>query len=142
MLLSYGCTREVAKHERSVRVAIGGSRVSSSVQLKLNSTRWAVYHLFYNIIKREKLLILLTNSRGNDVSAVIYLCYGVCKSFFANSFLMKKSLQTRMYKKYGCVENSAYGFERASFCYNSPMGKSKWAIDQWERTLWLLLCYK
>ena len=46
------------------------------------------------------------------MSAVIYLCYGVCKSFFANSFLLKKSLQTMMYIKYSSVENSAYGFER------------------------------
>ena len=69
--------------------------------------------MFYNIIKREQLLILLTYSRGNDVSAVICLCFGVCKSFFANSFLLKRSLQTMMYKKYSRVENSAYGFARA-----------------------------
>ena len=52
--------------------------------------------------------MLLTDSRGNDVSAVISLCYGVCKSFFANSFLLKKSLQTMTYKtEYSSVENSA-----------------------------------
>ena len=47
------------------------------------------------------------------MSIVICMCYGVCKLFFANSFLLKKSLQTMMYKKYSSVENSAYGFERA-----------------------------
>ena len=34
------------------------------------------------------------------MSAVIYLCYGVCKSFFANAFLLKKSLQP------GCIKNT------------------------------------
>ena len=56
---------------------------------------------------------MLTDSRGNDVSAVICLYYGVCKSFFANSFLLKNSLQTITYKIYSSVENGAYGFERA-----------------------------
>ena len=44
------------------------------------------------------------------MSAVIYLCYGLCKSFFANSFLLKKSLQTRMYKKYSRTALSALAF--------------------------------
>ena len=58
---SYGCTPEVAKHERSIRVAECGSSFLSAYQLNLPSayiTPWLhscnVYHFFYNIIKREK----------------------------------------------------------------------------------------
>ena len=61
---SYGFTREVAKHERRVRVARGDTRVRLSLLERLANlpsasiTPWlhscTVYHFFYNIIKREK----------------------------------------------------------------------------------------
>ena len=66
-LSSYGCTREVAKYERSVRVARGYSFLSTqkTSQVHPDNSIMAVlhaYHFFYNIEAFQKHFFLLNLS--------------------------------------------------------------------------------
>ena len=109
---SYGCTREMANHERSVRVARGYSQM----QLKLleclanlpraSITPWLhscnVYH-FFNITKRENIYIWLQLSHRYEFMYAV-ICLRVNKSCFSKTCL--------------CRGKSSYGSQNCN--WNSP----------------------
>ena len=110
---SYGCTREVARHERSVRVARGDSRVrlqlleclvnlpSASITPWLHNCN--VYHFFYNIIKREKhyisIFVRLSHRSEFMYAAICPRVNKSCSMFYKNlplSFSFAESAVLRL----------------------------------------------
>ena len=134
--------REVAKHERRVRVARGDSWVqlwlreclanlpSASITPWLHSCK--VYHFFYNIIKRENVSICLQLSPRYEFMCVV-ICPRVNKSCFSKTSLwvllsLEQPVVPVFWCSFLCLNSVYYSTDQRNFTY----AQDRAVVNMWK----------